>query len=143
MFSVKLYIGIIISTSSILSTNKLLIFEMHNLNGALLLNARHLFVRLLTSVPSTVILSFTTTNASLSSHESYRSTGVLKLIPFLIEYCPFDKLFISIHFLFTHFGTIEYFSKIFCSVSFYNTCFNSFKITSLFAGGMTTSSTFL
>ena len=121
------------------------IFDMDNLNGALFLNARPLFERLLTLVPSTVIVSFTTIYASVSSHKSYCSIGVLNLILFLTEYCPFDKSFTSTHFLVTQFGTNEFFSNIYilCSFTFYNTCLNSFKITSLFAGGIIISSTFL
>ena len=46
--------------SSALSINVLLIFDMQDLNGALLLKASYLFLLLALLVPVTLILSFTT-----------------------------------------------------------------------------------
>ena len=54
-----------ISRSFALSINMLLIFDMHDLNGAILLNVGFLFLLLTGLVPSRVTFSFTTIYASL------------------------------------------------------------------------------
>ena len=43
-----------------MTTNVLLIFDIHNLNGALFLKTSFLFAQLFKELPSTVILPFTT-----------------------------------------------------------------------------------
>ena len=79
--------GITTSKSSALSMNILLIFEMHETNGALFLEANFLsYVSLFGSV--TVIFPFTTIYASLKSHRSDLSMDVLNLICLLGFYLP-------------------------------------------------------
>ena len=57
--------GIAISRSSALFINVLLVFDMYDLNKALLLNISFLFLLLALLVPETVFLPFTTVYASL------------------------------------------------------------------------------
>ena len=121
-----------------------IVFDMHNLDGALFLSVSFLFLLLALSVPVTLNLPFTTIYTSLQSHKSDLNIGVLNLLFLLVEFCPPDKSFASIHFLpqtliqLNH--LITYF---FYSVPFYNNCLNSFSISSLFSGGIIISSTFL
>ena len=51
--------------SSALSTNVLLIFDIHDLNGTLFLKMSFLFILLASLVPLTLMLPYTTTYASL------------------------------------------------------------------------------
>ena len=86
--------------------NVLLIFDMHDLNGALLLKVSILFVRLFPLVPAAVITPLTTIYAS----------------------------FTSIHFLVTNFDTDESFNDLdILYFPFYNTCLNSFLIFLVFS----------
>ena len=57
--------GIAISRSSALFINVLLVFDMYDLNKALLLNISFLFLLLALLVPETVFLPFTAVYASL------------------------------------------------------------------------------
>ena len=57
--------------------NVLLIFDMHDLNGALLFTVSYLFFLLALLVPVTLILAFTTIYTSLWSLKSDLSIGVL------------------------------------------------------------------
>ena len=50
--------------------NALLIFDMHDMNGALFLKANFLIFLLALSVPVKLILPFTTIYASLQRHKS-------------------------------------------------------------------------
>ena len=62
---VVLYIGMTISRSCGLSIDLLLIFDMHDLNGALFLKVSFLFLVLALLPPVTIILPFTTIYATL------------------------------------------------------------------------------
>ena len=57
--------GLTISSSSALSMSMLLLLDMHDLNEVLFLKVRFLFLLLASSVPSTVIVPFTTIYVSL------------------------------------------------------------------------------
>ena len=90
-----------ISRSSALSINVLLMFEMHDLNGAILLNATF-FSALSFSFEAAAKRSFPLLQ-QYSHHYSHINNDshieVLNLIFLLAEYWPLDKSFISIHFL--------------------------------------------
>ena len=75
--------GIATSKSSALSIFMPLIFEIQLINGALFLNARFLFLLLVSLSPSRVISPYTTIWASLKSHKSDLSIDVLILISLL------------------------------------------------------------
>ena len=97
-----LYISITISRSSALSLNVLLIFDIHELNGALFLKVSFLSTLLTRLLPATLILLFTTIHASLyysQIDKSDLSIEVFNLIFLLTEYRPLDKSFTSTHFL--------------------------------------------
>ena len=68
--------GLAISRSSALSTNVLLIFDLHDLNGALFYSS-FLFVQLFKALP---ILCFTAICASLQLHKSDLRIGVVFML---------------------------------------------------------------
>ena len=79
----------IVSKSSALFMNVLLI--SHNINGALVLRAIVLSVRLFAWVLSAVILPFTTIFPSLWPHKSDFNIGLSNLIFLFTEYCLSHK----------------------------------------------------
>ena len=92
---------------------------MHDLNGVLFLKVSFLFLLLSWATFLTLISLFTTICASLKSHKSCLSMGVLNLIFFLIEYWPRDESFTSVYFLVTNTGTVESFNNsdiLLCSI---------------------------
>ena len=81
--------------------NMILIFDMHDVKGALFSKAIICIGAFSSYFP------FTTMYASPKSHKFDFSIGVLNLIFLYIEHCSFDKLFTLISFLVKNFGTDE------------------------------------
>ena len=99
LYSNRLYVGITISQSSGLSINVLLIFNIHDQSGALLLKSSFSFLVLPLLSSSIVICPFTTVKSSRKPHKSDVNIEVLNLIFLLAEYLPLDESFASIHVL--------------------------------------------
>ena len=76
--------GIAMSKSSAFSTNLSLIFEIHEINGALFLSVNLLSKLALLFGSVTVIFPFTKTYASEQLHKSDLRTEVLNLIGLLV-----------------------------------------------------------
>ena len=87
----RLHIDAILRSSA-LSINVLLIFYMHDLNGALFLKIRFLFLVFSTS-PQLFFLPFTIAYASLQSQKSDVNIDVLNVTFLLAEYWSLDELF--------------------------------------------------
>ena len=106
---------------SALYVNVLLIFEMHDLNGGLFLNATSLsgLSFSFAAAAKRSIVPFTTIYASLLSHKYDLNIDVFNLFVDRIlttclstEFLPLDKSFTLIHFFVTNLDTVDSFNDL-------------------------------
>ena len=125
LYSSRLYIKMTIQRSSPLSINVLLIFDMHGLNGELLLNTTFCVLLFLFAAAAERTIAVLQQYKNHCNHKANPSIGVLNIVFLLTEYLPFNKhllrsIFLS-HSLIQLNCLIVW---IYCHAPFYNTCLN-------------------
>ena len=108
--------------------------SLHDLKRVAFLKINFLIILLAFLVPSTVTVPFNTIYTSLQSHKSDHSIGVINLTFLLKD---------NIDHLINHLLQSAFLSQTLIQlnhlITCYNTCLNSFNISSLFSGGITIS----
>ena len=91
LYSSRLYIKMTIQRSSPLSINVLLIFDMHGLNGELLLNTAFCVLLFLFAAAAERTIVVLQQYKNHCNHKANPSIGVLNIVFLLTEYLPFNK----------------------------------------------------